>query len=327
VSLYGVDIDLSNRNTSHTQVVELVGDAQRVLDVGCWTGDLGRILTDRGASVAGVEIDAEAAAEAAKVLERVEVADLNTTPLSKLFDGSTFDAIIFADVLEHVLHPDEVLRDAQKLLAPGGRIVISIPNVTHGSLRLALLQGRWEVTDTGLLDRTHIRFYSRQGLSDLLASSGLRMTELRGTTADPLDVEVAVDPASLPATLVEWVRDQPDALVYQFQVAAVPGAPSALPAMEHGGEPADVRRVDEHTEALRAEQRAALIMRDHVVGLQAEATAAQVATEAVRLRVRRLRERVEKQRNRIESLEAEVARLRGRTMRGMARRAARKLRG
>ena len=335
---YAVAIDLGNPNTSHTQVVDLVGEDKRVLDVGCWSGDLGRVLMSRRCTVSGLEIDPEAAALAAQVLHRVVVADLDTAPLSSHFEAGSFDVVVFADVLEHLKDPAAVLRDAQQLLAPGGRVVISLPNVSHGSVRLHLLQGRWETTDTGLLDRTHIRFYTRTGLLDLLQEAGYVAEDLRGTLADPLSVEVGVDGESLPEDVVEWVRNQPDALVYQFQVSARPRTEAdtvvAQPRLTEATALDVVRRRDEHTTAYEQRRRDALAMKDHVLGLQATATSAEFRAEKLYTRVKALRERldvrnrqIKRLQRRVGRLEAELAAVRQSGLRTRAKRAARRLLG
>ena len=101
--------------------------------------------------------------------------------------------IVFGDVLEHLLDPATVLTSSLELLRPGGSIVISIPNVAHGAVRLALLQGRWNYTDTGLLDKTHIRFFTLTPCSRCWSRPGLSVTEFRSTVADPLATEIPVD--------------------------------------------------------------------------------------------------------------------------------------
>ncbi|MET1133979.1 MAG: class I SAM-dependent methyltransferase [Aeromicrobium sp.] len=295
MSHYAVEIDPTNLNTSHAQVIDLIGDAHHVLDVGCWAGDLGRVLIDRGCRVSGFELDAEAAAIAAEHLESVVVGDLDAAPLSGHFEAGTFDAIIFADVLEHVMDPVGVLADSARLLAPGGRIVISIPNVTHGSLRLALLQGRWRTTDTGLLDRTHIRFYSREGLLQMVADAGLVTEALRGTTADPLGVEVDVDPHDLPPGTLAWVRTQPDAMVYQFQLAVRPpreGEEPTVPELVVGTDPRWVRPGPAAERVMTAAWRAELVERDRIIGLESAADAATAETRRLQGMVKRLREQI-----------------------------------
>lgn len=93
MSHYAVEIDLDNPNVSHSQVVDLVGDAKRVLDVGCWAGDLGEVLRKRGAVVDGLELDETAAKIAADRLHRVVVANLEHERLGSHFEAGTYDAI------------------------------------------------------------------------------------------------------------------------------------------------------------------------------------------------------------------------------------------
>lgn len=322
MSHYAVEIDPTNLNTSHAQVIDLLGDAHRVLDVGCWAGDLGRVLIDRGCRVSGFEIDADAAAIAAEHLDAVVVGDLDAAPLSGHFEAGSFDAIIFADVLEHVMDPVGVLADSVRLLAPGGRIVISIPNVTHGSLRLALLQGRWRTTDTGLLDRTHIRFFSREGLVRLVADAGLVIDALRGTTADPLGVEVDVDPHDLPPNVLAWVRTQPDAMVYQFQLAVRPprdGEVVDVPELVVGKDPRWVRPDPAAEHVMTAAWRAELVERDRIIGLETAADVAAVETRRLQGLVKRLREQVRELERPAEPAPGALRRTAGRVRRRLRR--------
>ena len=101
-------------------------------------------------------------------------ADLHFDSLSALpqLSGRRFHRILMMDVLEHLLDPERVLRDSVDLIAPGGTIVVSIPNVANLWVRISLLLGRWDYADRGILDRTHLRFYTRQTARRLLVSSG-----------------------------------------------------------------------------------------------------------------------------------------------------------
>ncbi|WP_456789384.1 class I SAM-dependent methyltransferase [Cellulomonas sp. P5_C5] len=218
---YDAEFDASSDNNSHSLMVRMVGPDKRVLDVGCATGYLGEALLARGCRVSGVEIDPESASRAAKLLDEVVVADLTQVDLVAHFGPKSFDVVVLGDILEHLTDPDRLLRHVTGLLAPGGSVVISTPNVSHGSLRLALLQGRWRYTDLGLLDRTHVTFFDRHGLLALIEGAGLVATDVKRTTADPLGVEVDIDAHALPPGVIDWVRDQPDGLTYQFVVRAV----------------------------------------------------------------------------------------------------------
>ena len=280
-------VDPTVRNTSHALALELVGHDRRVLDVGCASGYLAKALAEQGCAVTGIEIDPETAALARAHIDEVVEADLNVTAIADLFPGRDFDAIIFADVLEHLLDPDAVLRSASKLLATGGAVIISIPNVAHGSLRLALLQGHWDYRETGLLDRTHLRFFTRDSVVQMVADAGLHITSLLGTVADPLACEVEIDDESLPGTIVDWVRRQPDALTYQFVLRAEVGraggtpVPDLLPAVEwpmaddaHSARAA--LEVDPLVlmHELTDMRRRILTLRDHAIGAEAAIEAA-----------------------------------------------------
>jgi 2-polyprenyl-3-methyl-5-hydroxy-6-metoxy-1,4-benzoquinol methylase len=208
-------------NTSHALMLRLVGRDRHVLDVGCATGYLGEALMAQGCRVSGVEYDPEAADRAKAVLDEVLVADLETTDLVEHFGAGTFDVVVLGDVLEHLRDPTRLLRACVPLLSEQGSVVISIPNVAHAALRLALLQGRWTYSDRGLLDRTHVQLFTRRTLMEMIASAGLVAVDVRVTTAPAFGTEIEVDPSGLPDGVVPWVEQQPDADVYQFVVRAV----------------------------------------------------------------------------------------------------------
>jgi 2-polyprenyl-3-methyl-5-hydroxy-6-metoxy-1,4-benzoquinol methylase len=316
VSQYHIDaVDPTARNTSHALMLELVGRDARVLDVGCSTGFLGGALAVQGCAVTGVEVDPKAAVEARAYIDEVVEADLNLTTLPDLFPGREFDVVVFGDVLEHLIEPDAVLRSAVPLLGAGGAVVISIPNVNHGSLRLAVLQGRWNYSETGLLDRTHLRFFNHASVVRMVAGAGLHITRLYGTLADPLGCEVEIDDESLPGTIVEWVRAQPDALVYQFVLraevglaAAIP-VPDLIPAVElppvddvHSARAAtessaraegaerELRAVAERTEM----HRHLLTLRDHAIGSEAAIASAQEEVAGAKDEARLAREEAQR---------------------------------
>jgi 2-polyprenyl-3-methyl-5-hydroxy-6-metoxy-1,4-benzoquinol methylase len=306
LSQYHIDaVDPTVRNSSQAIELELVGPNRRVLDVGCATGFFGKALAAQGCAVTGVEFEPQAAAEARAHLDEVVEADLNVTALADIFADREFDAIVFGDVLEHLMDPDAVLRSAVQLLAAGGAIVMSIPNVAHGSLRLALLQGRWDYLETGLLDRTHLRFFTHESVVAMVVGAGLDITDLRGTILDPLGCEVEIDDESLPGTIVDWVRGQPDALTYQFvlraEVARAHGAPvpDLLPAVElppaedaHSARAAlearDAAEVAERRvliEELTDARRRILTLRDHAIGAEVTVGTARAEVEAAKSEV------------------------------------------
>ena len=155
------------------EVIEAIPEGCRtILDVGCGKGTLGRWLKENGVkAVWGVELFAPAAEEAKRWLDEVTVGNIEQTPLP--FPPGQVDCIICADVIEHTADPWAVVAKLKPLLAPGGCIVASIPNVGfHRNIR-KLIRGEWQYGDEGLLDRTHLRFFTLQTMQELFARNGM----------------------------------------------------------------------------------------------------------------------------------------------------------
>jgi 2-polyprenyl-3-methyl-5-hydroxy-6-metoxy-1,4-benzoquinol methylase len=222
LSKYDIELDIAAApDTSHAYIVDMVGANKRVLDVGCDTGYLGETLKALGNRVWGVEVNPTTAAEAATKLERVVVGDLEALDLAVEFGEGAFDVIVYGDVLEHLRDPLPVLRQARALLAPGGCVVISTPNVAHGDIRLALLQGRFRYTPLGILDETHTRFFTRESLIGFARDAGMALVELRRTHAPLFGTEQQLTEADFPEQVVAALREDPEATTYQFVVRLI----------------------------------------------------------------------------------------------------------
>jgi 2-polyprenyl-3-methyl-5-hydroxy-6-metoxy-1,4-benzoquinol methylase len=144
--------------------------AKRVLDLGCATGMTGAALKQRQpAEVVGVELEPEYAREAATRLDHVLTADAETAKP----DGR-FDALIAADILEHLRDPWRALRRYTALLEPGATVVVSLPNVGHWSTYAHLARGSWPRRPEGIFDATHLRWFTLRDASELLTQAGLR---------------------------------------------------------------------------------------------------------------------------------------------------------
>lgn len=146
-----------------------------VLDVGCASGGLLAELDGHAGRREGIELDPSAAATAERMADAVHVGSVDRVQPG----GAPFDVVVLGDVLEHVADPDATLARARSWAAPDGRLVISLPNVAHWSVRLALLSGRWEYQDRGILDDTHLRFFTWDSGVRLVERSGLRVRERR----------------------------------------------------------------------------------------------------------------------------------------------------
>lgn len=154
------------------------GTARRVLDVGCGAGRLGEALKARQpAQVAGVERVAGAAERARSRLDDVFTGDVEQLDLP--FAAGRFDCIVCGDVIEHLREPRRFLRRARDWLEPRGRLVASLPNVRHHTVVSSLVEGNWTYEAAGLLDETHLSFFTRRDMIDLFESAGFRIDDLR----------------------------------------------------------------------------------------------------------------------------------------------------
>lgn len=216
---YRVEVDPTSTNSAHAAAIRMVGRGHRVLEVGCSVGHVTEHLAANDNEVVGIEIDPEAADEARRFATAVHVADLDRTPLDELVDGP-FDVIVFGDVLEHLRNPSPVLDAATRLLADDGHLVVSLPNAAHADVRLMLLEGRWEYQEHGLLDDTHLRFFTREGLRTLLGRSGLVATEVERVTCPMFGTNLPVTARLYGEAVHQFVLADPEALTFQFVVTA-----------------------------------------------------------------------------------------------------------
>jgi SAM-dependent methyltransferase len=154
-----------------------------VLDVGCGYATTAAKIQALGNRVTGIEADPGAVAVARTRLERVLQADLqDPQAVSEVLNGEQFDVLIFADVLEHLAWPGATLASYLARLRPGGKVLVSLPNVGLWNVRFGLLFGRWNYVHTGVLDRTHLRFFTLGSARALLSENGL---EVVASTLNP----------------------------------------------------------------------------------------------------------------------------------------------
>ncbi len=151
----------------------------RVLDVGCGTGSITQqIRDDRHCEVVGLEPHQERAKTATERGLEVLASELSETLLVKL---GRFDVIVFADVLEHLSDPKSVLDIAKKFLNPDGHILASVPNVAHWTVRINLLRGRFDYKPTGIMDATHLRWFTLSNFRQLFVKSGYQVVQTKGS--------------------------------------------------------------------------------------------------------------------------------------------------
>ena len=166
---------------ARTEMLRFVpADVGRVLEVGCGAGAFGMMLkSSRAVEVVGIEAVADVA-EAARVhLDRVIVGDVELRDPD--VPTGYFDALVFNDVLEHLRDPWAVLSRMRRLLRPGGYIVASIPNMRYFEVVKGLIvRGEWRYVEEGVLDRTHLRFFTKKSMSNMFLDAGFKVLTLEG---------------------------------------------------------------------------------------------------------------------------------------------------
>jgi SAM-dependent methyltransferase len=203
-------------------VVQLVGSNRRVLELGTSVGSEARALRDHGCSVVAVGLDPQTAAEAASDRERVIVGDLDGIDLDAELGSDRFDVIVATDALEHLKAPLGTLRRLRGFLAPEGFFVFSVRNVAHGSMRLALLEGRFPYQSDGPLGQTPMRLFTRESIEQLLDEAELAAVELYRHEVDVDRSDVTFDPCRVPAAVMRALESDPDARTERYVVKAIP---------------------------------------------------------------------------------------------------------
>lgn len=163
---------------SHRLAIEAIPAGARVLDIGCSSGYLAAALLGKGCATTGVDPDAGAARAAEAHCESVFVGNFESEELrARLPEG--FDVVTMLDTLEHLRDPWDSLAFARTRLRPGGIAVISLPNIGVWFARLTLTRGRFPREDWGIFDRTHLRFFTREGIQELARSAGFAVASER----------------------------------------------------------------------------------------------------------------------------------------------------
>ncbi len=208
---------------THQALLDLIRDRGRLLDVGAAGGYISAIARDtKDVRPVAVDISAsscETCRERGLTTIEGDVVDLIRD--GALEDHAPFDQVLFADVLEHIYDPSTVLVAVRQLLAPGGSIIVSLPNIAYLLARLRLLAGVWRYTDTGIFDRTHVRFFTRATATEMLADAGFDVVR-----------EIPIGPAGylVGRRGVPLTRLRPQVLASQLVFEAAPRETASLSA-------------------------------------------------------------------------------------------------
>jgi 2-polyprenyl-3-methyl-5-hydroxy-6-metoxy-1,4-benzoquinol methylase len=212
---------------SRYRLAHLTGDRPAVLDVGCAVGYIGEFLRRSSPPrwLAGIEIDPGAAEKARPHYDQVIVGSIEDPAVWNQLRRSV-DAMIFGDVLEHTADPITVLGMARPKLADDGMIVVSIPNIGHFKVRLRLLLGKFDYEDWGIMDRTHLRFFTLKTAQEMLRQAGFAVIHREGVHGYPLPEELKGASrlwARSKRRLQAWLTGlRPTLFAPQFILVAVP---------------------------------------------------------------------------------------------------------
>ncbi|MEW6447354.1 MAG: glycosyltransferase [Bacillota bacterium] len=219
---YDIEIDLNNENSSQTKILKMVGTGKKVLEIGCATGYMTKVLKEEfGCRVTCVEINPSAAEKAKVYCDEMIVGDIEALNLGELLKPEEFDVILLADVLEHLKDPWGTLRKLHPFLKTDGYILASIPNVAHAGLILELLEGKFRYRPLGLLDDTHLRFFTGETIQGLFEESGYTVSVWDRVILGPDATEFEVDIGRYPEQVIDYLyATNPEAETYQFIVKA-----------------------------------------------------------------------------------------------------------
>jgi 2-polyprenyl-3-methyl-5-hydroxy-6-metoxy-1,4-benzoquinol methylase len=166
------------------EVLRHTKPGDRIFEGGISSGYLSRKFVEEGRHVDGAEIDPLAAEQARKICDRVWVGDLQTFDVAEM--DLNYDVLLFGDTLEHLPDPMAVLQRLRTKLSPTGVLVVSLPNVANWSVRLRLLLGNFNYRDRGILDRTHLRFFTKRTAVKLLEDAGFAVVRQQAAVPVPL---------------------------------------------------------------------------------------------------------------------------------------------
>lgn len=218
---YNYEVDLSS-NTSASQIINMIKPESTVLEIGCATGYMTKVLKNAlNCKVIGIEIDAEAAQSASAFCHEVYVGNIETFDLAQL-SLKEFDYIIFADVLEHLKDPLNTLEKIKPILKTTGSVLASIPNIAHAAVILNLFEGNFDYRKIGLLDNTHLRFFTKKTIYSMFERAGFIIEKLSRTVMYPQYTEFVVNKNDFDSKVVELLYQRnSEANTYQFIIKAV----------------------------------------------------------------------------------------------------------
>jgi O-antigen biosynthesis protein len=222
---YIYEIKMADENAPASKIMNFVGHDKDVLEVGCASGIQSKILKEQLlCRVTGIEIDPEAADDAKEYCDDVIIENVEQIDFKKIFHGRKFDVILFADVLEHLRNPGKILKEIRHLLKDDGYVVASIPNIVHGSVIYQMMKGEFDYKEYGLLDDTHIRFFTIKNIYGTFEKAGYVISNIdrvfRPVNETEFNVIIATDEDK---NILNYMnKNNSESETYQFVIKAYP---------------------------------------------------------------------------------------------------------
>lgn len=211
-----------DKDSTASKLLHLVGTNKRVLELGCATGSMTRLLTEQlGCQVTGIELDPLSAERARPYCEKLFIGNLDQFDWSLLGENNTFDVILIADVLEHLRQPMSCLKQLHAYLAQDGYVLVSVPNIAYNGIIASLLCDDFPYADVGLLDRTHIHFFTWKTLEQTLHAAGFSIVIYDAVTTPNEHPEFYAYWQQLPESIQAFLNHHAHGHVYQYIVKIV----------------------------------------------------------------------------------------------------------
>ncbi len=219
---YDKKLDLDD-SSSVSKLLRWIKPGSRVLELGPATGYMTRFLAeDLKCEMYCIEIDKDAAKTTEPLCKQMIVGSVEESCILEQLDVDDFDYIIFADVLEHLIDPWKTLRQIRPLLKKDGQCLISIPNVSHAGLISEIMRGGFDYRGEGILDVTHLRFFTRKSLKSLMRDTGFAIQSWDRTVINPTQSEFKKAYVQNPSSIQNYLKGNRDWDTYQFLLCATP---------------------------------------------------------------------------------------------------------
>ncbi|MFL0556302.1 MULTISPECIES: glycosyltransferase [Paenibacillus] len=214
---YDHELDMTSENSA-TLVLREIKMGSKVLELGPATGYMTRYMKEQlHCSVYCIEYDSISAKQASVYSEKIIVSDLEKISVwTKQLSGEKFDYILCVDVLEHLRDPHRVLKEVVQYLDEEGTVITSIPNISHNAIIMSLLQGEFKYNQLGLLDNTHVKFFTKESIIEMLGEAGLEIVKMNATKARPEETEFHKRYDEFPESIQDLLLSNPEGHAYQY---------------------------------------------------------------------------------------------------------------